>query len=101
MKRVFTKSQLVVKCTVTTVLFSLPFCAALSGNRRRNKEFLLACAGRALSAFLFSFQVHEKQILVPLMALVLVLKTHPRFCKDFGCVKFCKDGKDNEYTVIL
>lgn len=81
-QRVFTKSQLVVICATTTILFSLPFCMAMFRRRqgRQNSDFILACTGCALAAFLFSFQVHEKQILIPLVASTLVFESHPRLC---------------------
>ncbi len=76
-QRLWEKETLVLVCALVTVLFSLPFCAAMFG-RRREEEFVLACAGCALAAFLFSFQVHEKQVLLPLVALALVHDSYPR-----------------------
>lgn len=63
-------------CAVVTVLASLPFCLALA-LRPSHERLLLAIAGCALSAYLFSYQVHEKQILIPLMPLSLLYGIHP------------------------
>lgn len=75
---IFTQSQLLTLCTVTTVMASLPFCISLLRKRKGPYDIELACAGCGLAAFLFSFQVHEKQILIPLVALSLAFESHPR-----------------------
>lgn len=66
-------------CAVITMLASLPFCVALA-LKPSHERLLLSSAGCALSAYLFSYQVHEKQILIPLMPLILLYNTYPALC---------------------
>lgn len=63
-------------CAAITVLASLPFCAAVA-IRPSSGCLLLSASGCALSAYLFSYQVHEKQILIPLMPLCIMYGKYP------------------------
>lgn len=63
-------------CAAVTVLASLPFCAAVFV-RPTSERLLLATSGCALSAYLFSYQVHEKQILIPLLPLCMLYGRYP------------------------
>lgn len=63
-------------CASITVLASLPFCVAVA-MRPSSECFLLSTSGCALSAYLFSYQVHEKQILIPLMPLCIMYGKYP------------------------
>lgn len=77
----FTQPQLFFLCASLTFLASLPFCIALV-IKPTAKRLLLSCSGCALSAFLFSYQVHEKQILLPLVPL-LFLHPHLPFISTY------------------
>jgi len=63
-------------CALVTVLASLPFCVAVA-KKPSLTHLLLACSGCSLSAFLFSYQVHEKQILIPLLPLGVLYGYYP------------------------
>lgn len=63
-------------CAAITLLASLPFCVAVMLKPTKHR-LLLSCAGCALSAFLFSYQVHEKQILIPLMPFAILYNAYP------------------------
>lgn len=78
-QRYFSHAQLVALCTIVTFVTSLPFCIAMFFRKTR-RHFLLSCSGCALAAYLFSFQVHEKQILIPLISLALLFDTYPTMC---------------------
>ena len=49
-------------------------------------SFLYALAGSSLSFFLFSFQVHEKSFLLPLLPLVLLSPRHPLLAAWAGAI---------------
>lgn len=78
-QRHFSHPQLVVICSTLTILASIPFCIAMFF-RKSFRNFILSCSGCALSSYLFSFQVHEKQILLPLVPLALLFHRYPRLC---------------------
>lgn len=62
-------------CAIITMLASLPFCIGVA-LQPSSTRILLATFGCSLSAYLFSFQVHEKQILIPLIPIAVL---HGRF----------------------
>lgn len=66
-------------CAAITVVASLPFCMALMWKPTRER-LVIACSGCALAAYLFSYQVHEKQVLLPLLPLSLLYATYPWLC---------------------
>lgn len=72
-QQLFTGPQLFALCASMTLLASLPFCVALV-IKPTSRRLLLSCSGCALSGYLFSYQVHEKQILLPLLPLLVL---HP------------------------
>lgn len=63
-------------CSMVTVVASLPFCIAVA-IRPTDRRLFLAAGGCALSAYLFSYQVHEKQVLIPLLPIALLFDTYP------------------------
>lgn len=71
LNRMLSNDQLFSLCAAVTAIASLPFCAAVAFKPTMNR-LLLATAGCSLAAFLFSYQVHEKQILLPLMPIALL-----------------------------
>ena len=74
--RLLPREKLFAFCAGVTVLASLPFCIAVA-MKPSPRRLVLACAGCSLSAFLFSYQVHEKQILMPLTAFALLYDSYP------------------------
>jgi alpha-1,3-glucosyltransferase len=75
--RVLDTATLLKLCTACTVAACAPFCAAV-GLRPTARQLMLSSAGCSLSAYLFSYQVHEKQILIPLVPLALLADAFPR-----------------------
>lgn len=63
-------------CAIITLLASLPFCVGVS-LQPSSTRLLLATFGCSLSAYLFSFQVHEKQILIPLTPIAALHGRYP------------------------
>lgn len=72
-------------CALVTLLASLPFCVAVA-RKPSPTRLLLSTSGCALSAFLFSYQVHEKQILLPLLPLALLYPRFPQLSAWFSFV---------------
>ncbi|VEU20810.1 DEKNAAC101745 [Brettanomyces naardenensis] len=71
-KQVFTTDQLKKLSLVLTLLGISPSCAAIFFRTR--KELLAWClASCSMAFYLFSFQVHEKSILLPWMPITLLL----------------------------
>jgi alpha-1,3-glucosyltransferase len=70
------KSALLKLCATFTLATSAPFCVAVA-RRPTVRQLLLSSAGCALAAYLFSYQVHEKQILIPLIPLALLADSMP------------------------
>lgn len=71
-KNIFTTQQLQRLSLLFTLIGISPSCIAIFTNN--NKRLLSWCLGScAMSFFLFSFQVHEKSILLPWLPIVLLL----------------------------
>lgn len=70
------RQQLLVLCSFATIVASLPFCAAIA-RRPSHQSILLGSGGCALAAYLFSYQVHEKQILIPTLPAAMLFDSHP------------------------
>lgn len=66
------ENQLLVACAFITLTTSAPFCLAIAMRPWCMKRLKMALSGTALTAFLWSYQVHEKQILVSLVPLGLL-----------------------------
>lgn len=63
-------------CAAITCLASVPFVVAVA-MRPSRLRLLLAVAGCSLAAYLFSYQVHEKQVLLPLLPISLLVGHYP------------------------
>lgn len=74
--RILGNESLFVICTITTVMASLPFAFAIARNPNL-KKLLLCSSGVSLATFLFSYQVHEKQVVLPLMPLAALHHEYP------------------------
>lgn len=105
--RILETHTLVSLCACCTVVACAPFCIALS--RRPNVRLLsLASAGCALSAFLFSYQVHEKQILILLVPLGLLVDVLPKTAFWASLVAtlslyplLCREGLGIAYIALI
>ncbi|EFN58391.1 hypothetical protein CHLNCDRAFT_19730, partial [Chlorella variabilis] len=76
--RLLTQPRLVQLCGGTTLVAAAPAMAA-QVMRPTPRGFLLCLANSAMAFFLFSYQVHEKSILLPLLPLSLLLGSeHPQ-----------------------
>ncbi|KAK9173055.1 ALG6 ALG8 glycosyltransferase family protein [Cryptosporidium meleagridis] len=69
-------------CTTCTLLGFLPTCLNLLNNPSR-KKFEIALLASSLSFFLFSWQVHEKSIILPLTPALLLMDTFPSMSLSF------------------
>ncbi len=78
LKQRFSAPQLFQLAAGTTVASIVPSCALLF-IRPSRRMFTLALASVSLCFFLFSFQVHEKSILMPLLPITLLYSHNPRF----------------------
>ena len=74
---------------VTIAGLVLP-CAFLLRGRGSRRSLPLALASCALSFFLFSFHVHEKTILFPLLPLGLLAWEFPRLVRTFTLVALAR-----------
>ncbi|CAL8467236.1 g6772 [Coccomyxa elongata] len=75
-KQLFSQQELVRMCAGATLFTALP--AMLQQIRRPSKKGLLLCmASSAFAFFLFSYQVHEKSILLPLLPVTLLAPDLP------------------------
>lgn len=77
LQRFLKGTQLFGFCAIITLLASIPFCVALA-IKPSCTRLILAVFGCSLSAFLFSYQVHEKQILIPLVPLAGLYGKFPK-----------------------
>lgn len=74
----FTNEQMAVVCLVCTLVAVLPSCLHLFCNARKD-VFLLSLINTSLAFFLFSFQFHEKSILLVTFPIMLYFQTDPLF----------------------
>lgn len=72
----FTNEQMAKVCLACTAIAILPSSISLLWNSRK-KKFLYALVNSSLAFFLFSFQVHEKSILIPAIAAILIFPVEP------------------------
>eukprot|EP01126_Amoeba_proteus_P037953 TRINITY_DN3936_c0_g1_i10.p1 TRINITY_DN3936_c0_g1~~TRINITY_DN3936_c0_g1_i10.p1 ORF type:complete len:372 (+),score=30.24 TRINITY_DN3936_c0_g1_i10:189-1304(+) len=77
-KELFPTTILVKLCASTTLLMMMPSCLFLF-RWPTYKNFLITCSCCSLSFFLFSFHVHEKSILFPLLPITLMSYDYPTF----------------------
>lgn len=84
-KQKFDNYQMMRLCLFTTLSALLPSCADLF-LRPNLKKFVLALINSSLAFFLFSFQVHEKSILLVAIPVVLYFPYAPFVCFWFLCI---------------
>lgn len=73
-KRYFSANTLARMCASTTLLFAMP-SLYMEFRQPSHTTLPLTAANTAMSFFLFSYQVHEKSILVPLTPLLMLLRS--------------------------
>ncbi|XP_076255589.1 ALG6 alpha-1,3-glucosyltransferase garnysstan isoform X2 [Rhynchophorus ferrugineus] len=78
-KSYFDNYQMMRICLFTTVCAVLPSCADLF-LRPNSRKFVLAVINSSLAFFLFSFQVHEKSILLVAVPVLLYFPYSPFAC---------------------
>ncbi|EDW88812.1 probable dolichyl pyrophosphate Man9GlcNAc2 alpha-1,3-glucosyltransferase [Drosophila yakuba] len=76
LKKHISNDQMALVCIACTLVASLPTNVLLF-RRRTNVGFLLALFNTSLAFFLFSFQVHEKTILLAALPALFLLKWWP------------------------
>ena len=77
-KEYFSVGTMSIMTAFATLLASAPFLYLLIIKKQRNQGFLYCLSGVSLSFFLFSYHVHEKTILVPLLPIsLLTVFSHP------------------------
>lgn len=79
LRNTFTNDQLAQICLVTTTIAILPICVNLYISPRKEK-FIISLINSALAFFLFSFQVHEKSILLVAIPVLLHFHNDPLAC---------------------
>ena len=94
----FTNQQLAKICLAATAFAALPSCANLYRTPEKGK-FIVSLINCSLAFFLFSFQVHEKSILLVAVPVLLHFRDDPFPCFWFLIVSqfsmlplFIKDG---------
>ena len=97
-RNIFTTNTLLYTCCLTTLLTALPACLNLF-KRPTLHRFVLSEAIVALAFFLFSYQVHEKSILLVSIPVLCLLPTLPLSSAYFLLIStlsmwqlFVKDG---------
>src|SRR3954451_14811028 len=87
LKKILPKLYYILSCLLfslfTTLLAILPSCVHLGLNP--DKHRLVYClANSALAFFMFSFQVHEKSILLPALPITLLILDEPFWSSWFN-----------------
>eukprot|EP01127_Copromyxa_protea_P003415 TRINITY_DN13227_c0_g1_i1.p1 TRINITY_DN13227_c0_g1~~TRINITY_DN13227_c0_g1_i1.p1 ORF type:complete len:498 (+),score=36.55 TRINITY_DN13227_c0_g1_i1:196-1494(+) len=77
-KELFPVSTLIVACAATTLIMMSPSCIYLLMNPTFD-NLLITVTISSMSFFLFSFHVHEKSILFPILGVMLLIPRFPRF----------------------
>ncbi|KAI8899124.1 glycosyl transferase [Globomyces pollinis-pini] len=83
LREIFSLTDLIRLSIVSTLIAVLPSCVHLF-LRPQMERFIVALAISSLGFFLFSFQVHEKSILLPLLPINLLYLTDPTFVLWFN-----------------
>ncbi|XP_031624876.1 probable dolichyl pyrophosphate Man9GlcNAc2 alpha-1,3-glucosyltransferase isoform X2 [Contarinia nasturtii] len=76
LKTHFTNEQMAMVCLISTLIAILPSSLHLLLNARK-EMFLLNLINSSLAFFLFSFQVHEKSILLVTLPVMLSIRSEP------------------------
>jgi len=79
LRKIFTNAQLGVICLTLTTCAVLPSCVKLYLSPAK-KTFVISLINSALAFFLFSFQVHEKSILLAAVPVLLHFHNDPFPC---------------------
>ncbi|CAG9791272.1 unnamed protein product [Diatraea saccharalis] len=79
LKTIYTNETMAQMCLSMTAVASLPSCADMFF-RINKKKFILCLINVSLAFFLFSFQVHEKTILLVAIPVALHLPEDPFMC---------------------
>lgn len=74
-KKILTQQSMVRLCLLSTLLACTPSCFDLLRNPTR-KKFLYSMFNCSMAFFLFSYQVHEKSILIPAVSACMILPYH-------------------------
>ncbi|XP_047518533.1 dolichyl pyrophosphate Man9GlcNAc2 alpha-1,3-glucosyltransferase [Pieris napi] len=85
LKNVYSNEEMVKMCFLSTLMASLPSCLDLFFRINR-KKFVLSLINVSLAFFLFSFQVHEKTILLAAIPVLVYFPDDPFMCFWFGLV---------------
>ena len=103
----FVNERLVQICLVTTTIAVLPSCINLYLNPQKEK-LVISLINCALAFFLFSFQVHEKSILLAAISVLLYFQSDPFPCFWFLIIShfsmlplYIKDGLYMVYWATL
>ncbi|XP_058452806.1 probable dolichyl pyrophosphate Man9GlcNAc2 alpha-1,3-glucosyltransferase [Malaya genurostris] len=75
----FENSLMALICMLCTLIAVIPSSSALLLNNSK-RNFLLALVNSSLGFFLFSFQVHEKSILIVTLPIMLIFQLYPIPC---------------------
>jgi alpha-1,3-glucosyltransferase len=78
LKQMFPLEQLIRISMLTTLLAVLPSCLYVF-RKPTTTQFIYSLAISSLGFFLFSFQVHEKSILLPLLPIAMLYPQEPQF----------------------
>ena len=106
-RTIFNTNELLKLSTATTLLFSLPAGLHLLVSPTK-RTFQYSLVTTSLSFFCFSFQVHEKTILVPALPLILMVREHPIAVNWFVILStfslqplLMRDGQLVPYLVLM
>ncbi|XP_031828552.1 dolichyl pyrophosphate Man9GlcNAc2 alpha-1,3-glucosyltransferase [Nomia melanderi] len=107
LRNTFTNIQLAKICLVITTVAILPSCINIYLHPEKEK-FIISLINCALSFFLFSFQVHEKSILLVAIPVLLHFQNDPFPCFWFLIIShfsmlplFMKDNLYSAYWITL
>eukprot|EP00761_Pharyngomonas_kirbyi_P002794 gb/GECH01002798.1/.p1 GENE.gb/GECH01002798.1/~~gb/GECH01002798.1/.p1 ORF type:complete len:559 (+),score=72.78 gb/GECH01002798.1/:1-1677(+) len=105
--RILPSEYLIRFCSIITFLASLPSNINLL-LRPSSRRFLLSIVNTSLAFFLFSFQVHEKTILFPLLPALVLVYLYPIAVSWFGFISmfsmyplFIKDDLQPTYAMLM
>jgi len=104
LRQIFTNAQLAKICLIMTICAVLPSCVNLYLLPTKN-AFIFSLINSALAFFLFSFQVHEKSILLVAVPVLLCFHNDPLPCFWFLIISHFSMLplfiKDNVYLAYL
>jgi len=86
LKKLLSHDQIIRVCLITTLTTLIPIAIANLKRPNNKNIFLYSLICSSFSFFLFSFQVHEKTILLACMPISLLILRHPGLVWWFGVV---------------